>query len=96
MVKIRRSTVIPVIAAGLASLALAGCSTYGAGNYGYAGRSSASYGYGAPYSSGRASIYVAPRAYDRGYYSYSGAGRYGSRGYSSGHNGFSHLGGRRH
>lgn len=94
MVKIRRSTVTPMIAAGLASLALAGCSTYGAGNYGTYGRSYPSYGFGAPYSYGRGSIYVAPRAYDRGYYPR--AGRYGSRGYSGGHNGFGHQGGRRH
>ncbi|WP_293676190.1 hypothetical protein [uncultured Phenylobacterium sp.] len=74
----------PVFVAGLAGLALAGCSTYGARDYGYYGRSSPP----ASYSYGRGAIYTAPYGYDRGQ-SY-------SRRYSRGHNGFGHMGGRRH
>ncbi|MCI3130775.1 hypothetical protein [Phenylobacterium aquaticum] len=77
-----------LVAAGLSGLALAGCSTYGAGDYGYYGRSYPSASYRAPYGYGRGSIYAAPYRYDRH--------AYPSRGYSSGHNGFGHLGGRRH
>ena len=94
MLKRKRSSIIPALAAGLSGLALASCATYGAGDYGYSGRSYPSYGYGAPYGYGRGAIYAAPRTYDRAYHS--GYGRYGSRGYSAGHTGFGHLGGRRH
>lgn len=94
MLKRKRSTIIPLIAAGIAGLALAGCSTYSAGDYGRYGRSSANYGYGAPYSYGRGSIYATPRAYDRGYGS--AHRRYDSRGYSTGHDSFGHRGSRRH
>lgn len=79
-----------LVVAGLSGLALAGCSTYGAGDYGYYGRSYPNASYRAPYTYGRGSIYAAPYPYDRHAYSYP------SRGYSSGHNGFGHLGGRRH
>ncbi len=80
---------VPVFAAGLVGLALAGCSTYSAGDYGYYGRSYPSASYRTPYNYGRGAIYTAPYGYDRGH-GY-------SRGYSSGgHNGFGHLGGRRH
>lgn len=92
MLKRKRFVVAPMVAVGLAGLALAACSTYGAGDYGYYGRSYPSYGYGSPYSYGRGSIYVTPRAHDRGYYS--GYGHFGRR--ETGHNGFAHLGGRRH
>lgn len=94
MLRRRRFTIGPVFVAGLTGLALAGCSTYGAGDYGYHGSSYPNYGYVAPYSYGRGATYVTPRAYDRGHYA--GYNRYGSRGYPSGHNGFGHLGGRRH
>lgn len=73
----------PVIAVGLAALTLAGCSTYGAG-----------YGYRAPYGYSRGAVLSTPYAYDQGYRDRSGHAW--SRGYSRGHNGFAHLGGRRH
>lgn len=78
----------PVFAAGLAGLALTGCSTYGASDYGYYGRSHPSASYRAPYSYGRGAIYATPYRFDHGH-------RF-SRGYASAHNGFGHLGGRRH
>lgn len=81
--------VSPLMVAGIAGLALAGCSTYGAGDYGY-GRSYPSAAYRAPYSYGHGSVYAAPYGYNRPAYSYP------SRGYSGSHNGYGHLGGRRH
>jgi len=91
MSKTRRAAIGPVLIAALAGVALAGCSTYGAGDYRY-GRSYSNYGYGSPYSYGRGTVYVAPRGYDPRHYG--GYDRY--RAYPSGHNGFGHLGGRRH
>jgi len=87
----RISKIVPLFVAGLASLTLAGCSTYGAGDYGYYGRSYPNASYRAPYNYGRGPVYATPYGYDRGR-----SFGYGSRGYSSGHNGFGHLGGRRH
>ena len=94
MLKRRRSATVPLLVAGLASIAMAGCSTYGVADYGYYGGSYPNYGYRTPYSYGRGSIYVTPRVYDRGHYF--GPGRYGARGYPGSHNGFGHLRGRRH
>lgn len=51
---------VPVFAAGLVGLALAGCSTYSAGDYGYYGRSYTSASYRTPYNYGRGAIYTAP------------------------------------
>ncbi len=88
MVRSKLIKLAPVLVAGLAGLALSGCSTFGAGDYGYTGRSYPIASYRAPYSYGRGTIYTSPYRYDRGH-GY-------SRGYSSGHNGFGHLSSRRH
>lgn len=84
------SKVVPLFVVGLAGLTLAGCSTYGSGDFGYYGRSHPNAGYGSPYSYGRGSVYGAPYGYDRGR-----SFGYGVRGYSNGHSGLG-IGGRRH
>lgn len=55
--------------AGLVGLSLAGCATYGAGDYGYYGDTYPSTGYQAPYGYGQGSVYSPPHDHGRGQYS---------------------------
>ena len=93
MSKKLRPGLVPLFAAGLLGLTAAGCSSYGAGDYGYYGRPYLGTAYGAPYSYRRGPNYAAPHNYDHGRYSSRGAGY---RAPSAVHSGSGHLGGRRH
>lgn len=80
----RRSALVPIIAAGLLGVSLAGCAAYGTGGYGYYGRPHSGYDGAAVYGHGRVTPYShnwdrRGLGYDPPYGQHNGFG-YGHRG----------------